>query len=129
MKETRRDRMRLSKKKIRRPSCVSSGKLKSLATWSTRARGTSPLLWRKCCLNTSRKKEIRACSRQFQSLFRKELTEEQRKDARQEKLTKFKHILIGPAQGGGRELHQVTKATLWRGETKNPGHGGSRRDV
>ena len=55
--------------------------------------------------------------------------EEQRKDARQEKLTKFKHNLIGRAQGGGRELHQVTKATPWRGEAKNPGHGGSRRDV
>ena len=55
--------------------------------------------------------------------------EEQRKDARHEKLTKFKHNLIGRAQGGGRQLHQVTKATLWRGETKNPGHGGARRDV
>ena len=32
--------------------------------------------------------------------------EEQRKDARQEKLTKFKHNLIGRAQGGGRELHR-----------------------
>ena len=56
--------------------------------------------------------------------------EEQRKDARQEKLTKFKHNLIGRAQGGGRELHQLTKATPC-GEVKQQilATAESRRDV